>query len=113
MPIVPLRLIGLDDPSSPGLPPERGPGVWGDIHRVEIVAVVEPKLSQRRAETGPRLSSEPDDVTDDREDAVLLQQLARLEVLTGGRALPDLTEDLVVGRFDPHQDVEDARRAIE
>jgi hypothetical protein len=80
---------------------------------VEIVAVVEPKLPQRRPEAGPVLSTEPDDVSDDREDPVPLQQAARLEVLARGRALLDLPQDLVVDRFDPHQDVEEARLAIE
>ena len=42
MPVVPLRLIGLDDPAAPGLLPERCPGVRGDVHSIEVVAAVQP-----------------------------------------------------------------------
>ena len=42
-----------------------------------------------------------------------LSRPARLEILPRRRALLDLPEHLVAGRLDPHQDVEDARLAVE
>ena len=55
----------------------------------------------------------PKPESDDRKDAVPLEELTGLIVQAAGRAFLDLPQDRVAGRFDSHEDVEDSRAPVQ